>query len=283
MKKPDYYVASFSGGKDSTAMVLRLIELGEPLDEIMHCDTTAEFPAMYRHIEKVRKVAEAAGVKFTDLRAEHDFEHYLLHHVPKRRKAELDGLVGFSWPGPLSRWCTRALKIDPMNKHVNGLRERYNVIRYIGIAADEPHRLERKNNQDEDMRHPLVEWGWDEAQAMAYCRAKGYDWEGLYDIFSRVSCWLCPLQSLTELRKLRQCFPDLWQKLKELDAQTFRNFYPHGYTVEDLDSRFALEEALTEAGESIKNKAFFADLKRMLAGEVTVEEILAERHKEAGA
>ncbi len=36
MSKPKYYAASFSGGKDSTAMVLRLIELGEPIDEIIN-------------------------------------------------------------------------------------------------------------------------------------------------------------------------------------------------------------------------------------------------------
>lgn len=38
------HVASFSGGKDSTAMVLRLIEEGTPLDEIVFFDTGWEFP-----------------------------------------------------------------------------------------------------------------------------------------------------------------------------------------------------------------------------------------------
>lgn len=91
MEKPTYYIASFSGGKDSTAMVLRLIELGEPLDEVMYCDTTMEFPGMLRHVEKVKKVIEGAGVKFTTLRAEHDFKYYLLHHQPKRLKRHLAG------------------------------------------------------------------------------------------------------------------------------------------------------------------------------------------------
>lgn len=53
----DYIVVSFSGGKDSTAMLLRMIELGEHIDEVICCDTTKEFPAMYRHIERVRQVA----------------------------------------------------------------------------------------------------------------------------------------------------------------------------------------------------------------------------------
>ena len=42
MSKPTYYVANFSGGKDSTAMTLRLIELGEPLDEVTIDDILTE-------------------------------------------------------------------------------------------------------------------------------------------------------------------------------------------------------------------------------------------------
>ena len=53
--KQNYYIVSFSGGKDSTAMLLHLLELGEPIDEILFCDTTMEFPEMYVHIEKVKK------------------------------------------------------------------------------------------------------------------------------------------------------------------------------------------------------------------------------------
>ena len=47
--KPDYYIVSFSGSKDSTAMLLHLLELGEPVDEVLFCDTTVEFPEMYTH------------------------------------------------------------------------------------------------------------------------------------------------------------------------------------------------------------------------------------------
>ena len=60
-----YIIASFSGGKDSTAMVLHMLELGEQLDEVIFCDTYMEFPEMYEHVRKVREVIEAHGVKFT--------------------------------------------------------------------------------------------------------------------------------------------------------------------------------------------------------------------------
>jgi 3'-phosphoadenosine 5'-phosphosulfate sulfotransferase (PAPS reductase)/FAD synthetase len=259
MSKPEYYIASFSGGKDSTAMVLELIARGYPLDEVLCCDTTVEFPAMYRHIEKVRKVVDAAGIKFTILRAEHDFEYYLLHDRVKRRGDGYHDKLGRSWPDSRVRWCTGKLKNHVIAKYKTQLKKQYTLVEYDGLAADEAYRLERDHNKSR--RHPLVEWGWTEGMALSYCYEKGYDWEGLYEIFRRVSCWLCPLQPLGELRKLRLYFPDLWRKLREMDAQTWRE-YKEGYTVALLDKRFAFEEAMEAAGQSTTNRQFYIDLKR---------------------
>lgn len=285
MKKPEYHIASFSGGKDSTAMVLHMIERGDRLDEVVFCDTTMEFPAMIRHVEKVKQVIEAAGIKFTELRAEHDFEYYLAEvDVPNRKPtSRYFGVPGYGWPSFKNRWCTGQLKINLMEAYLAELQSKYEVIQYIGIAADEDYRLERENNQDPNHRHPLREWGWIEDAALQYCYDRGYDWEGVYEIFrnektgrSRVSCWCCPLQAYDDLRKLRAHFPDLWQRLQDLDAKQWQTF-AHGYSVADFDRRFALEDALTAEGHSIKNRAFFTDLKRLLADEVSTEEILRER------
>ena len=277
MEKPKYYVASFSGGKDSTAMLLHLIELGEPIDEVLFCDTTMEFPAMLRHIEKVKRIVEDAGIKFTTLRAEHDFEYYLIEHRPNRKPdSDLVGLPGYGWPGVFSRWCTKALKQGLIGNYLKALRKDHEVYQYIGLAADEDYRFERVTNQNKWHLHPLRDWGWAEADAMAYCREKGYDWEGLYDIFERVSCWCCPLQSLEDLRKLRKQFPDLWLKLDDLDKNQPKS-YKSRLSVAQIDLRFALEDAFLERGYSITNRAFHTDLKRLLAEEVTIEGILEER------
>ncbi len=289
MTKPEYHVVSFSGGKDSTAMVLRMIELGYHIDEVLFCDTTMEFPGMIRHVEKVKAVIEAAGIKFVTLRSEKDFEYFLADvPVPNRKPTSSHyGDPGYGWPSHKIRWCTKHLKLELVRNHLQRLREDHEMIQYIGIAADEDYRLERENNQNPNHRHPLREWGWTEDDAMRYCREKGYDWEGLYEIFrneqtgrSRVSCWCCPLQAYDELRKLRKHFPDLWQELLRLDSRTWQTF-AHGYKIPDFDKRFALEDELTAAGHSIKNKKFFADLKRLLAEEVTIAQILAERAEEA--
>ena len=53
--KPLFFVCSLSGGKDSTAILLRLLEEKRPVDMILFCDTGLEFPDMYTHIDKLEK------------------------------------------------------------------------------------------------------------------------------------------------------------------------------------------------------------------------------------
>lgn len=49
MEKPNLHVVSLSGGKDSTAMLLGMVEEGWPIDHILFCDTGLEFEGMYHH------------------------------------------------------------------------------------------------------------------------------------------------------------------------------------------------------------------------------------------
>ena len=53
MDKPKLHVVSLSGGKDSTAMLLMMLERRMPIDIILFCDTGLEFPTMYEHMKKL--------------------------------------------------------------------------------------------------------------------------------------------------------------------------------------------------------------------------------------
>ena len=253
--KSKLYVASLSGGKDSTAMVLRLIEEGWPLDIILFCDTGVEFPQMHEHIEKLEKEIPIPIVR---LKAEKSFEYYLLYHKPKRRNPNhpLAGNVGYGWADSRNRWCTAVMKVRVINKYLSALRKDYEVIQYIGIAADEPKRIR-------EHCYPLVEWGMTEKDCLNYCYARGYDWGGLYQMFHRVSCWCCPLQPLKELRILRKKFPELWEQLLEWQSKTWRAF-KSDYSVDELEVRFGFEEERIKNGQKIKGKEFFRELKMRL-------------------
>lgn len=219
------HIVQFSGGKDSTAMLLMMLERGMQVDEIIFCDTGKEFPQMYDHIKKVE---EYIGRKVTVLKAEKSFEHYMFEHQLS------NGRKGYGWARMWVRWCTRILKQEITKNYLKNIGE---YTEYIGIAADEPkrHKNIRKNTV-----HPLFEWGITEAEALQYCYDKGFDWDGLYEEFGRVSCWCCPLQSLKACKTLYLNHPELWQELRRMDNRVEYKFRPD-YSVEQLEARFKRE------------------------------------------
>ena len=105
MNREKKYIVSFSGGKDSTAMLLLLIENNRPIDEIIFCDTGMEFQDMYEHIEKVK---EMIGLPITVLKSDKSFEYYMFDHI--KTKGKNKGQKGYSWPDFRNRWCTQVLK-----------------------------------------------------------------------------------------------------------------------------------------------------------------------------
>ena len=66
MEKTIFNVVSFSGGKDSTAMLLKMIEEKIDIDCVLFCDTGLEFPQMYEHIDKVER---ETGIHITRVKA----------------------------------------------------------------------------------------------------------------------------------------------------------------------------------------------------------------------
>lgn len=266
-EKKLYHVVSFSGGKDSTAMLLKMVEKGMQVDCILFCDTGLEFPEMYRHIAKVER---DVGMPVTVVKADVAFEYLMLEGVKKRKadskivqKYGMD-IRGYGWPGPKLRWCTKMLKDIPREKYLSRLRDEYEVIEYVGLAADEGYRMQRRQNRREFCRHPLVEWGMKEEDCLKYCYERGYDWGGLYRYFRRVSCWCCPLQSLDELRQLYKHFPALWRQLGEWDGRTWRKFRKD-YSVRELEVRFDFEDERRKKGMPVSGRAFFFDFRKRLA------------------
>ena len=267
--RPEYWVLSLSGGKDSTALGLEWLTRHRadpatyPLDEVIYCDTGMEFPAMVEHVARLERIFRDAGIKFTRLKGKKPFEYLMFEYQPKRKNSAHNDFKGHSWPTHRIRWCTKDLKIRVIANYLKSLNEKYSVIRLIGLAADEQYRLEREHNQNPNHRHPLADWGWTEADCLKYCYDHGFDWGGLYELFKGVSCWCCPLQPLDELRKLRKHFPDLWNRLILMDRTTWRQFRTD-YSVDQLEIRFQFEEERLAQGLPINTREFHRALKEKI-------------------
>jgi 3'-phosphoadenosine 5'-phosphosulfate sulfotransferase (PAPS reductase)/FAD synthetase len=230
-------IVSFSGGKDSTAMLLLMAEREIPFDEVIFFDTGWEFPAMYDHISQVEQYI---GRPITIRKPAKPFTYWLFEHPvtltkTKERYGKYKGMTvhGWGWPNWQRRWCT-GLKIDILSQG------RSKDFSYIGIAADEsdrekPHFLRR---------YPLRVWGITEKQALELCYKRGFYWGGLYEHFARVSCFCCPLQRTSELETLYRHYPDLWQLMLQWDQRVFDGFgqFKNGKNLTQWTERFCQEK-----------------------------------------
>ena len=94
------HIVSFSGGKDSTAMVLRLIEEDWPLDEIVFFDTGWEFPQMHEHIDRFEQYI---GRPITRLHPRESFDFKMCEKpiIRNKKSCPMHGKVyryGNGWP-----------------------------------------------------------------------------------------------------------------------------------------------------------------------------------------
>ena len=114
------HIVQFSGGKDSTCMLLMMLEKGMQVDEIIFCDTGKEFPQMYEHIQKVNDyISKLYNKTITVLKSEKSFDYYMFEHVKTRGKNK--GKKGYGWANMLIRWCTSNLKRMVADKHLKGV------------------------------------------------------------------------------------------------------------------------------------------------------------------
>lgn len=232
------YIASCSFGKDSLAMLLKLIEEKEPLDEIIFYDTGMEFQAIYNIRDKILPILKENNIKYTELKPKEKFEYKMFEKLVNHR----DGTKskGYSWCGGRCRWGTTE-KNKTISKY---LQDNYgnDYIEYIGIASDETSRINYNNIHK---FYPLVKWDMKEKDCLYYCYQKGFNWlengVDLYSILDRVSCWCCANKNLKELKNYYIYLTNYWNKLKEFQKRTSRPFKNNKYTIFDLEYRFKNE------------------------------------------
>lgn len=194
------HVVGLSGGKDSTALALRLAEI-EPRDYEYICNATGnELPALFDHLKRMEDILSKPIKRVgyhTDLYGVID---------------EVQMLPNFR-----ARFCTRMLKIEPTIEYFESLPA--GSVLYVGLRADEE---ERKGLYGEDIvvRFPMREWGWKEADVWAYLAQRGID------IPKRTDCAVCPYQRLGEWHDLWKNHPEEYAKgvaVEEKYGHTFRS------------------------------------------------------------
>lgn len=215
------YIASFSGGKDSTATIILAHEHNEPLDLIIFSEVmfdkniSGELP---EHIDFIKNKAfplfESWGYETKILHGKKTYIENFFRE-PTRGKRLGSGLrIGF----PMSMKCdiNKSLKVKPIRDFYKFISE--DITQYIGIAIDEQERLARIRISDVPKVSLLEKYGYTEQMAFELCNK--YDLlSPVYEFTKRGGCWFCPNARDNELRHLRNCHPELWKRLLELEKE----------------------------------------------------------------
>lgn len=240
------YIASCSFGKDSLAMILKLLELNYPLDEVVYFDIGAEFESIYQNKQKVKELSRNRDILFTELKPKQDFFYLMLEKPVTKRTGQKQ--LGYKWCGGLCRWGT-TLKLNAIKENNKKYGNEF-IVEYVGIAVDEQERLlrERVKRCENILKlYPLAEWGMTEKDCLNYCYSKGFSWNEngieLYKVLDRVSCWCCRNKNLKELENMFLFLPDYWEKLKELQSKIDIPFKDR-YSVFDLEKKFKAKNIL---------------------------------------
>lgn len=196
------HVVGLSGGKDSTALALWLVE-NEPRDYEFICNETGnELPEMQEHWRNLERML---GKPLIRVRADKD-----LIELCESQNA---------LPNWRQRWCTRILKIEPTIRYMEALPE--GSVLYVGLRADEESRP-GLYGEDLIVRFPLREIKWGLEDVVGYLEAKGVC------IPARTDCALCFYQRLDEWQTLRFQHPLHYLQGIVLEGQTGHTFRSPG-------------------------------------------------------
>ena len=219
-------IISYSGGKDSTAMLLLMKEKNIKIDRITFADTTLEYPEMYGWIKKIEKIIQ---IKIEKIKPEKNYNDWF-YGIPKRGKFT-NRIRGFPYViNPC--WWNREAKYKLLEKS----HGKNNNI-YIGITTNEKHRTKRKQYQkyNNQYKFPLVEWGINSQDCFEYLKSKNL--KHPLSKFKRTGCWLCQKQSIGSLKILYFDYQELWKKLKKYESDSPHGF-SHHFKLVDLEDKF---------------------------------------------
>ena len=201
------HIVGLSGGKDSTAMALRLAEV-EPRDYTYICTPTGhELPEMEAHWSYLERLLGKPLVRITNKTLDWWIKEF--NALPNWRQ----------------RWCTRLLKIEPTIAYIKAHQP---AVLYVGLRADEELR-EGIYSNDVISDFPLRRWGWGIEDVWSYLKSSGMKMP------VRTDCAECFFQRIDEWRSLyfnHRPEYDRAQGYEELTNHTFRSSsrdsYPAG-------------------------------------------------------
>ncbi len=188
-------------------------------------DTGKELPEVYEFLGRLEGFL---GKRIAYLNPDRNFDFWLREY-------------GNFLPSPRTRWCTRQLKLRPLERWIrDDLNAGTSVMSYVAIRADEPERIGmHATHPNLQVRFPLREHGLDRAAVVDLLESSGLGLPTYYRWRSRSGCTFCFYQQKIEWVRLKREHPDAFEEAKRYEKTALESGSP--FTWSDRESLAELE------------------------------------------
>jgi hypothetical protein len=226
------HILGISGGRDSAALAVHMRQTRPDLElEYFFTDTGKELAEVYVFLDRLEGFL---GRPIRRLNPDRDFDFWL-----KEYKHFL--------PSPRTRWCTRQLKLRPLELWLKDDLEAGVVVHsYVAIRADEPNREGyQATNGNMVVHFPLREAGIDRAGVIDMLESAGVGEPEYYQWRTRSGCTFCFFQQKIEWVRLKREHPDAYEDAKGYEKTALEHGSPftwsQGESLVDLEQPGRIE------------------------------------------
>lgn len=211
MIQTERHILGLSGGRDSAALAIFMRQNQPDLPiEYFFTDTGKELPEVYDFLDRLEGFL---GSRIVRLNPDRDFDFWLAEY-------------GHFLPSPKTRWCTRQLKLRPLEQWLRDDLDAGVVVNsYVAIRADESAR-EGYQTTHANMRvfFPLKDAAIDREGVRALLESADVGEPTYYSWRSRSGCTFCFFQQKIEWVGLLRRHPDAFEDAKAYE----KNARDHG-------------------------------------------------------
>lgn len=201
--KIDFFLASFSGGKDSQ-VVLDLCTRALPPDafQVIYSDTGYELPSSLELYEEVQKHYQK---KFPTLK----------FSLAKNHESVLNYWDKIGTPSDSHRWCCTIMKTAPLYRmlKVPGTNKQAKVLTIDGVRAEESvrrsnyERIGKGKHTNVTNAHPII--GWNAVEIYLYLFRYNLPINQSYrEGKARVGCIVCPFSTAWDDMIVKKCYSE---------------------------------------------------------------------------
>lgn len=197
------HICGISGGKDSSALAVYLKEKVPDL-EYFFCDTGAELPETYEYLTRLEVIL---GKPIERLNNSRGFDHWF-------------EVFRGALPSPQMRWCTKNMKIKPIEDWIGD----DDAISYVAIRADEANRKGHVSSKPNiQTRFPFVEDGVAHDDVLRILDDAGIGLPEYYEWRTRSGCYFCFYQRKAEWVGLAERHPELFERAVAIEQKVLRD------------------------------------------------------------